>query len=158
MPLDTVTRQTGGIMTRVEVPVDFERWPYASPALDRLGPFWRHRHDPLRVGFAVEPHQLNARGYLHAGVIATIADAAIGHALAAGTEPPTPLVTVSLTCDYLGAVGEGAWIDGHVTPTRVGRRLATGQAQFTADDRLVATARGLYLPADRPPPATPSAT
>lgn len=129
------------------VSTDFEPWPYPSPVLEQLGSFWLHRHDPLRIGFFVDDYKLNGRGFLHAGVIATIADVVIGHTLAATTEPPMALVTVNLTCDYVGTAAAGEWVDGHIAPIRVGRRLATGTAMFTAENRTIATARGLYLPA-----------
>lgn len=138
-------------MSDVAAPVDFEPWPYPSPVLDMLGPFWVHRQDPLRVGFHVDDNKLNARGFLHAGVIATIADVVIGYTLAATTDPPTPLVTVNLSCDYIGSADAGAWVNGQVAPMRVGRRLATGTAVFTAGNRTIANVRGLYLPANPPP-------
>jgi acyl-coenzyme A thioesterase PaaI-like protein len=83
-------------------PEDFVPWDHPSPVLDALGGFLRHGADPLRIGFVVGGSKVNARGLLHAGVLATIADVSIGHALAASTEPRTPLLTVSLTCDYTG--------------------------------------------------------
>nr|MDT0667484.1 PaaI family thioesterase [Micromonospora sp. DSM 115978] len=125
---------------------EFEPWPRPSPVLDRLGPFWRHRDDPLLVGFTVDDNKLNARGLLHGGVLAAFADAAVGHALAASTDPPTPLVTVNLNCDYTGTAKLGDWVEGIVTPSRVGRRMAVGTVVFTTGSRTVATVRGLFLP------------
>lgn len=140
-------------MSDLAGPFGFEPWPYLSPVLDLIGPFWVHRHDPLRIGFHVDDNKLNGRGLLHAGVIATIADVVIGHTLEATTDPPTPLVTVNLSCDYIGSAEAGAWVDGHIAPMRVGTRLATGSAVFTADNRTVASVRGLYLPSSPPPPS-----
>jgi uncharacterized protein (TIGR00369 family) len=128
------------------VPDDFVPWDHPSPVLDALGGFLRHGADPLRIGFVVEGSKVNARGLLHAGVLATIADVAIGHALAASTDPRTPLVTVSLTCDYTGSVSIGDWVGATIEPGRVGRRLAAGGAVFTSDGRTVCTCRGLFLP------------
>jgi acyl-coenzyme A thioesterase 13 len=124
---------------------DFEVWPFPSPVLDRLGPFHRHRTDHLRVGFRVVDHQLNARGFLHAGVLATLADVAIGHGLSALSQPPRRAVTVNLTCDYHGSATTGAWVDGIVTPAHIGRRLSSGRIEFTVDGRTIAAARGMYM-------------
>jgi acyl-coenzyme A thioesterase 13 len=131
-----------------EIPTEFEPWAHPSPVLDRLGPFWQHRNDPARVGLLVDEQKVNARGFLHAGVVATFADVAIGHGLAASTQPPARLVTVSLHCDYTGSADLGAWVEGWLRLDRVGRRLATGGATFVCAGRTIATARGLYLPVD----------
>jgi acyl-coenzyme A thioesterase PaaI-like protein len=135
-------------VTDADAPVYFDRWAHPSPVLDRLGSFWQHRQDPLLIGFHVDEYKRNARGFLHAGVVATIADVAIGHALAGGTDPPTLLVTVNLSCDYLGTAAADSWVEGRITPIRVGRRMATGSCTFTAGPHIVATARGLFLPVE----------
>lgn len=131
----------------IGVPEDFIPWDHPSPVLDALGGFLRHGTDPLRIGFAVEGSKVNARGLLHAGVLATIADASIGHALAASTEPRTPLLTINLSCDYTGSAPTGAWVEATIEPGRVGRRLADGSAVFSVDGRTICTCRGLFLPA-----------
>jgi uncharacterized protein (TIGR00369 family) len=128
-------------------PDHFVPWDHPSPVLDALGGFLRHDTDPLRIGFTVDGSKVNARGLLHAGVLATIADVSIGHALAASTEPRTPLLTISLTCDYTGSASTGSWVEATVEPGRVGRRLAAGSAVFAVDGRTICTCRGLFLPA-----------
>ena len=135
----------------MQPPADFEAWPFPSPVLDRLGPFYRHRTDHLRVGFRVVDHQLNARGFLHAGVLATFADVVIGHGLGGLARPPRRGVTVNLVCDYLGSAATGAWVDGVVTPAHVGGRMSSGRIEFTVDGKAVAAARGMYMTVDAPP-------
>ena len=135
----------------MQPPADFEAWPFPSPVLDRLGPFYRHRTDHLRVGFRVADHQLNARGYLHAGVLATFADVVIGHGIGAQSDQPSRGVTVNLVCDYVGTATTGAWVDGVATPTHVGRRLSSGRLEFTVDGRVIAAARGMYLAVEARP-------
>jgi len=134
-------------MTDAAVPSGFDRWPHPSPVLERLGSFWQHRDDPLLIGFPVDEDKCNARGFLHAGVVAAFADVAIGHALARSADPPVSLVTVNLNCDYLGVAERGTWVEGRIRPVRLGRRMGTGDCTFTADGRLVAVARGLFMPA-----------
>lgn len=121
-------------------------WPHPSPLLDAIGGFLRSADDPLRAGFVVDQPKCNARGFLHAGAIAAIADVAIGHALAASTDPPSRFVTVNLSCDLLGTAQLGEWVDVVVTPTRVGRRLAAGTATLSTA-RVVATVSALFVPA-----------
>lgn len=121
-------------------------WAYPSPLLDALGGFLQHPTDRLRIGFTVEGNKLNARGFLHAGAIVAIADVAIGHALAATTDPPPPLVTINLSCDFLGTAHLGDWVEGrHITLHRMGRRLAAGTATFSAAE-VIARVSALFLP------------
>lgn len=120
-------------------------WPYPSPLLTAIGGFRRHPDDSHRIGFTVDDLKVNARGFLHAGTIAAIADAAIGHALAATTDPPIRLVTVNLSCDILGTASLGQWVDATITPTRLGRRLAAGGATLTTD-RTIANVTALFVP------------
>lgn len=121
-------------------------WNRPSPLLTALGGFRIDPDDPLRAGFVVEGAKMNARGLLHGGVIATLGDVTIGHALATRSDPPTPLVTVNLSCDLFGSAREGDWVDITVTPTRLGRRLASGTATF-ATSRPIATVTALFMPA-----------
>lgn len=122
-------------------------WDRPSPLLDALGGFLRHPTDPHRARFVVEGPKVNARGALHAGAIASVADVVIGHAVARRADPPVPLVTVNLSCDLLGAARLGDWVEVEVTSTRLGRRLAAGAAVFTSADREVARVSALFLPA-----------
>lgn len=125
----------------------FVPWDRPSPLLTAIDGFSRHADDPLRAGFAVDGPKLNGRGFLHAGVVATIGDVVIGSALARRSDPPARLVTVNLSCDLLGTAHEGDWVDVAVTPTRVGRRLAAGVAEFAVGPRTIARVTGLFLPA-----------
>jgi acyl-coenzyme A thioesterase 13 len=128
------------------VPAGWVPWDRPSPLLDALGGFLVDPDDPHRAGFVVEGPKVNARGGLHAGTIATVADVVIGHAVARRADPPAPLVTVHLACDLLGAAGPGDWVDVEVTSTRLGRRLGAGSAVLTTGDREVARASALFLP------------
>jgi len=137
------------------VPAPVERtwvpWDRPSPLLDALGGFLVDPDDRRRARFRVEGAKVNARGALHAGAIAAVADVVVGHAVARAADPPVALVTVHLSCDLLGAAGSGAWVDVELTSTRLGRRLGAGTASFTTDAgsgrRDVARVSALFLPA-----------
>lgn len=124
----------------------FVPWDRPSPLIAAIGGFDRNPDDPLHVGFRVEGPKMNARGFMHAGVVAIVGDVAIGHALAVQTDPPTNLVTINLSCDYLGTARDGDWVDVRITPTRMGRRLAAGTATFTTS-RVIARVNALFMPA-----------
>jgi uncharacterized protein (TIGR00369 family) len=123
-------------------------WARPSPLLEAIGGFESHRTDASRIAFDVDAPKVNARGFLHTGVIASVADVAIGHLLSAMMEPPAPLVTVNISCDLLGSARLGDRVLGVVEATRVGRRLAAGQAIFTTTtDRTIARITALFVPA-----------
>ena len=134
-------------MTSSPADADWVPWDRPSPLLDALGGFLHLPDDPHRARFRVEGPKVNARGALHAGAIAAVADVVIGHAVARRSDPPTPLVTVNLSCDLLGAAGPGDVVDVEVTSTRLGRRLGAGTAVFTCGPREVARVSALFLPA-----------
>lgn len=124
----------------------FVPWDRPSPLVTAIGGFSRDPDDPLHVGFTVDGPKMNARGFLHAGVISIIGDVAVGHALAAQTDPPTHLLTINLSCDFLGTARADEWVDVTITPTRLGRRLAAGTATFTTT-RVIARVNALFMPA-----------
>jgi acyl-coenzyme A thioesterase PaaI-like protein len=124
-------------------------WPRTSPMLDAIGGVSHDPDDPLRFGFRVEGAKLNNRGFLHAGVIATIGDVTLGHTLATRSDPPTPLVTVNLSCALLAPAAAGDWVDILLAPTRAGRRLAAATAHFSTT-RPIATVTALFMPAAPP--------
>ncbi|MEO8808278.1 MAG: PaaI family thioesterase [Burkholderiaceae bacterium] len=100
----------------------------SSPALDALGGFSsRGSGSQLEIGLLVLTTHANARGRLHGGVAATLADTGVGYLLAYAIEPPQRLLTVSLTVDYVSSAGVGDWID-----VRIDNADSTGRLVFTA--------------------------
>jgi len=127
----------------------FVPWPHPSPLLDAIGGFERDPTDPTRVAFSVDAPKVNARGFLHTGVIASIADVAIGHLLSEMMDPPASLVTVSISCDLLGSARLGDRVHGVVEATHLGRRLAAGAAVLSTD-RTIARVTALFVPRSAP--------
>jgi uncharacterized protein (TIGR00369 family) len=101
------------------------------------------------MGFHVRHHHLNRRGILHGGVVASLADAALGYCLADpasgnSNEGVLAMSTASLTVDFIASAGEGDWIE--ITPEglRTGSKLAFAQALFHRGDRLIARASAVF--------------
>lgn len=130
-------------MTSAVVPDGFTTWPHPSPVLDALGSLHAHGSDPLRAGFEVTATKVNARGFLHAGVVAAIGDVTIGHALS--DRAGAPFVTVDLSCDLLGRAGLGDWVDIEIHPTKDRGRLVAGQAEMRRDGRTIAVVHALFM-------------
>lgn len=134
---------------------DFIPWDRPSPLLDALGDFRKHSVDGCVYGFAVDEAKLNARGMLHAGAISTLADVCIGHTLARQSDPPGPLVTVNLNTSFVAAASLGEWVDVVVRVQHVGRRVATGSAEFRSGERLLAHASAVFVRAGSPEAESP---
>ena len=92
-------------MSQLEIPAGFIPLPRSSPLLDLLGPIYcRGCGLQLVIGLRADSRHANGRGTVHGGVLATLADVAMGYAMAFASQPPLALITASMTLDYLGAV------------------------------------------------------
>src|ERR1700754_5114345 len=87
-----------------DTPAGFEPLFRRSPFLDTIGPLYnKGMGASMAIGFRVQEKHTNARGLLHGGVLATVADIAMGYALAPSATPPVSLITASLTVDFIGS-------------------------------------------------------
>ncbi len=126
-----------------------------SPLTDAWEPLYSKREgDVLTIGVLVATPHTNARGMAHGGLIAALADNAMGLACALSGAGVGGIVTVSLTCDFTGTARIGDWLEVAATPVRVGRTLAFGEARVTTGDRLIARASAVFsIPPTPSPPA-----
>jgi acyl-coenzyme A thioesterase 13 len=126
-------------------PDGLQRYVRESPFLDRaLGPMYEGERDGLWVlGLRTESHHLNARGALHGGVLSTLADVALGHAVALSERSAHP-TTVGLSIDYLDRAVPDGWLEVRTHVLRIGRRLAFSRGELYSDDRLVARANATF--------------
>jgi uncharacterized protein (TIGR00369 family) len=127
-------------------PPGFEPFYRKSPLTDPWEPiFCRRSPEKVVLGlWAREPH-CNARGMIHGGLIAALADNAMGHSCVAamdvaGKKPEGGLVTVSLSIDYVGTAKLGQWIAFDTQYVKAGRTLCFAQAFVTADGEVIARA------------------
>jgi uncharacterized protein (TIGR00369 family) len=98
----------------------------------------------VRLGFDAKPEHRNLQGLVHGGVLATLADVAMGLAVRTAIPPGRRHVTIEMTVHFLRPASPGA-IVATGTTVRVGSRIAFAEAGLTdARDRLVARASGTY--------------
>lgn len=89
-------------------------------------------------------HHLNLQGLAHGGVIATLADAAMGLSLRTALEPGRRHVSVEIGVHYLRPVTRGR-VRAIGRAVRIGREIAYAQVDvLDANDRLLARADGTY--------------
>ncbi len=103
--------------------------------------------DGMTISCAMRPEMRNGHGVLHGGVIATLADVAVGVALKPRIAPRTA-TTIDLKVNYLKPLIEGTvWARCYLV--RVGRSLITGRVDVTDDQgKMVAIAIATYMVLD----------
>jgi uncharacterized protein (TIGR00369 family) len=132
-------------------PEGFTPHDRASPVTDPWAPLYSARGPgQVRIGFHLEAQHCNARGMLHGGVIAALADNAMGLSLGvvlgekAKIAGVSGIVTTSLSVDYLGAARMGQWIE--IAPRVVKASSGSGvvDALITADGETIARANASF--------------
>ena len=104
-----------------------------------------------RVHLAIETtdSQKNLQGTIHGGVLATLADTAMGLAVRTAIEPGRPHATIELTVHFVRPAAPGP-IEALGTVVRAGSQIAFADADVTAPDgTLLARATGTYSVAAR---------
>ena len=83
-----------------------------SPFNALVGPLYERRDgETVSIGLALEQKHTNSRGICHGGVLATLADLALGYAMLAKSGDKGSFVTAHLAVDYAGAARAGDWIE-----------------------------------------------
>jgi acyl-coenzyme A thioesterase 13 len=117
----------------------------SSPYLDLIGPILSRRTDTgLECALTIDDRHVNARGSAHGGVLAALADVALGYASSGSQDPPAHLITASLKIDFAGSVRNGETVIARVDVQRVGRRMAFANCYLTSGDRRVAHASAVF--------------
>ena len=98
--------------------------------------------EPGRVGVAFEagPHHVNLQGLVHGGMLATLADTAMGLAVRTVLEPGRRHVTVQLGIEFLSPGGPGR-IVAEGRSLKIGRQLGFAEADVVdGEGRVLAKA------------------
>jgi len=125
-------------------PAGFVRHDRKSAVTDPWEPlFARRGADGVQLGVRIEAAHCNSRGMLHGGVIAALADNAMGLTVVAGTDARSAL-TVNLALDYVGAAQRGQWLQVEPRLIGAGRTIGFADALITADGETVARANATF--------------
>jgi len=117
----------------------------SSPFLDRTGPFYsKGKGETLSIGLRVLEHHLNARGLVHGGALLTMADIALGYAMATSEQPPAGAVTSHLSADFAGSARLGDWVESRVDIQKIGRTLAFANVYLLVGDVRIVRASGVF--------------
>ena len=106
------------------------------------------RADRWVLGIEIREPHCNSRGAPHGGLIAALADNAMGLScgvvLTALKIPSAGLVTVSLSLDYLAAAALGQWLEFDTDFIKPGKSLCFAEATVRADGKPVARAHATF--------------
>lgn len=125
---------------------EFAPFARSSPFLDRIGGIAARRAgNGIAFGVPLAAAHCNNRGTAHGGLIATLADLALGYnlALAAGSRE-RPFVTVSLAVDFIGPASVGELLTASAEAQKADGRLGFVRGELHSAGRLVARCSGIF--------------
>ncbi|MDO8789452.1 MAG: PaaI family thioesterase [Sulfuritalea sp.] len=134
-----------------DIPEGFKLLKRGGGYLSSLGP-WYYRIDETKGGqrgqlvlaIRVEDRHTNIRHIAHGGFLVTMVDTALGIVVSSSREPPQPIVTVSLTTNFITSAEPGDWVEADVDIDRMGGRLAYASCTLRVGARCVMTATGVF--------------
>jgi acyl-coenzyme A thioesterase PaaI-like protein len=104
--------------------------------------------DRVVLGLHLREAHTNSRATAHGGLIAAVADQAMGMScgvkLASEHIAPAGLWTTSLTIDYLDAGQIGQWLGFDTVFCRVGKVICNAEIDVTADGVTIARGRATF--------------
>jgi len=132
-------------MTTSDIPAGFEPHFRKSPFTDPWEPLYSKRTDKaVIVGLRLAKPHTNARGLIHGGLIASLADNAMGYSCGQVLGGKFSLLTVSLAVDFVGSAQIGQWLAVEPEVIRTGSTICFAQSLIKADDAVIARANGTF--------------
>jgi len=132
-------------MTYPDTPTGFEPLMRRSPLTEPWQPIYANTTDKAVIlGLRLaEPHT-NSRGLIHGGLIAALADAAMGYSCAHRMGNASSLVTIGLAMDFIGSAKIGEWLTIESDVVKTGSTICFVQCLATADDSVIARANATF--------------
>jgi len=132
-------------MIASDIPEGFERQTRRSPLTDPWEPIYsKQTPDAIILGLRLATPHTNARGFVHGGLIAALADKAMGHSCGHKMGGGYSLVTVSMAIDFVSSAQIGQWLAVESEVIRTGATLCFAQCLVTADGLRIARANGTF--------------
>jgi uncharacterized protein (TIGR00369 family) len=132
-------------MTTDSIPHGFEPHFRKSPFTDPWEPLFTKKTDTaIIMGLRVARPHTNARGRIHGGLIAALADNTMGYTCAQALGWASSLVTVGLAVDYVGNGEIGQWLSVEGGVIKAGQTLCFASSLIRLDDIVIARANGTF--------------
>jgi uncharacterized protein (TIGR00369 family) len=143
MAATTSTREPH--MTTPDIPEGFERHTRKSPLTDPWEPLYSKRTDKaVIIALRLAKPHTNGRGLIHGGLIAALADNAMGHSCAHCMGGVSSLVTIGLAVDFVGTAEVGQWLAVESDVVKTGRTICFAQSLIKADGVVIARANATF--------------
>jgi uncharacterized protein (TIGR00369 family) len=128
-----------------DVPAGFSPHFRSSPLTKPWEPLYsRAAGETVVLGLRAGEAHTNSRGFVHGGLITSLADVAMGLSCARRLGDLPSLVTVNLNVDFMGSALMGQWLEFDTVFVRPGSTLCFAQAFVTADGQPCARANGVF--------------
>jgi uncharacterized protein (TIGR00369 family) len=132
-------------MTAMDVPEGFQPHFRRSPLTDPWEPLYSKRTDQaVVIGLRLAKPHTNGRGLIHGGLIAALADNAMGYSCAQRMGGAASLVTIGLAVDFIGSAKMGQWLAVESDVIRTGSTICFAQSLIKADDAVIARANATF--------------
>jgi uncharacterized protein (TIGR00369 family) len=132
-------------MSDTHIPEGFEPHFRKSPFTDPWEPLYSKKTEKAVImGLRLATPHTNARGLIHGGLIAALADNAMGYSCAQAMGWASSLVTISLAIDFVGSAEIGQWLSVESEVIRTGSTICFAQSLIKADEAVIARASGTF--------------
>jgi uncharacterized protein (TIGR00369 family) len=132
-------------MSDTHIPEGFEPHFRKSPFTDPWEPLYSKKTEKAVImGLRLARPHTNARGLIHGGLIAALADNAMGYSCAQAMGWASSLVTISLAIDFVGSAEIGQWLSVESEVIRTGSTICFAQSLIKADEAVIARASGTF--------------
>jgi uncharacterized protein (TIGR00369 family) len=132
-------------MTATDIPEGFEPHLRESPLTEPWKPLYTKKTEKaVIIGLRLARPHTNGRGLIHGGLIAALADNAMGYSCAQATSWTTSFVTISLAVDFVGSAEIGQWLAIESDVIKTGSTICFAQCLAKADDVVIARASGTF--------------
>ena len=132
-------------MTTTDIPQGFERQSWPSPLTDPWEPIYsRKTPDTIVLGLRLATPHTNSRGFAHGGLIAALADKAMGHSCGHQMRGAYSLVTINMSIDFISSAQVGQWLTIETDVIKTGNTICFAQSFIKADDVIIARANGTF--------------
>lgn len=128
------------------IPAGFEPADFTPGFLDHGGPYYldEPKAGVRIIGLRIMPHHINYQDAAHGGVISTLADVALSHAVYDAERPRLAPSTVTLTVNYLIGARLGDWLEARVQIDRLGGRMGYTSGAIWRGEEAIATMSGVF--------------
>ena len=128
---------------RPDIPEGFQLDQHIQPHTfgGLAGPFYSRRQgDELSLGLRIEERHCKSRGTCHGGLLATLADIALGYACVVAEGPDRKkrnFVTTDLSLQYLASTQVGDWVQSEVRVLNPGSSMVSAEGHLLANGKPV---------------------